>query len=476
MSIDREYKIRISTVADNSGAKQAVDGLKEIASETSKVGEATKEVAGKTEFLNLKKSELKKLVGELKTAFPELASTMRLFLDPRVVGLSLLIKSFQILRDQIAGLKELLNSSGWEGSAKAIEAGKQALDDAAVAANQYWHELNRAKTETDGIAEGVERTVGAIHKQAQAEAELRNAKMGLEIANVNAAEKRGQLSAEQASVQRAIISDRYAAEERHAKDIEENNAFNALLQERTKILNRISEIESGLRDKQREAEAAQSRLAKDSAQREIDARNLAASEEKIAQYREEMEKRSKFGMRSAIFDELSDSAIREAMQSELDARDRLRRVVAKNSNERVSRQSEDKSIISDAAAMESELQNARQKLRSLDSDIPVKQEDYLRGVNSRRSVGRINTITSSVNSGMDSIITAGAPALDAQIHGQKISEDQRAQVDALQRLYTSVTGSSKEFVAVVNYLTQHHLTLQQEIQIMRGQITNLRNR
>jgi len=420
---DKTLEILIKTLADTHGAEAVRAALKNVAaeateqgkasaasagsvqsaiagvtSEVSKHGEASKEAGGKVDFLNLKKSELKKLAGDLTRAFPALGSALKTALDPRLVGITLLIQLFRILQDQIKATIDLLNPSNWTGGADAIASGKRAFDEAAVSANLYWHELNRAKSELSAIASKNDENVDAIRRQAQAEAELRNARMGVEIARINAAEKSGGLTPEQAAIQRGAVQQRYAAAERTAKDLEENRALNALLQHRTELLDYIGRIQGELPDKQQLAAEAEARLARSAARRSIDAQNIAAAEAKIAEYQAELEKRENGGMRSAVFDKLTDSSVRQAMQSEIETLDRLKAMVAKDSAEKVSRDSADKSVVSDASAAEAELKAARQKLDQLNSRVDDQQGKYFEGIRHRGALGKLRNEESAIQS------------------------------------------------------------------------------
>src|SRR5664279_1740683 len=96
-----QVKILLKTTADQAGTQQTIQGLKNVATEVKASSAAatedsktTEELAKKTGFLSLKKTELKKLVRELGHEFPIAGMAGRAMMNPIVASLSLGIMAF----------------------------------------------------------------------------------------------------------------------------------------------------------------------------------------------------------------------------------------------------------------------------------------------------------------------------------------------------------------------------------------------
>ena len=390
---DSSLDILIRTLADTNGIEAVQQSISKLKDEVKKDTAATGENAEATEKAVVSKTELRRVAGHLSREFPLLGAAVRIFLNPLVAGLTLAILAFGKLREQIKETLTLLEPSVWEGRAAAINAGTQAFEKAAIAAAAFNQELSRGESATDAIRQNTKATVDAIHAQATAEAEKRNASKALELARVDMAEKSGQLSPDAAIMQRLGIENRYAQAESRAKLLADNKELNAHLAERVGLLNRIDEIQAALPAMQEKAAEAESRMAVQEEDRKILAQNIAASKKKVQDYDEELEKRSKFGMRSGIYDALTDDYVRSSRQSEIDEMNKAQGALNKLSGERVASTIADKTAIADAERAQQELIEAHHQLPGMDRDIDERVSQYQLGIRSRAEVGQMETLT-----------------------------------------------------------------------------------
>lgn len=431
---DREFKIKIVTEAQTAGAQETSEALKK----TGDAGKAANEKIGtETVALNKKKRDLKDTLGQLGREFPILGAIGRAAMNPIVAVATLATLAFRMLADQIKKTADLLDPAQWQGRAAAIDAGKKSMEDASVAANLWWKELNRAASETDKIVSSTDALIGKIREQGRAQAELIDADEALALAAVDRDERAGKLTGDEALARRAGVRSQFAAKRDEVKTREENAALNALLQERLKLLERIATLERELPDLQQQAAAAGADNVTIAAEREIHAKNIAAAEAKIAEYEKEFEEREKFGSsRSTIYSKLTEKDLRGAMASEQSARDAARAALDRLNRDRVPRESQNRGVMSDAAAMEAELQRARGTRSTLDQRIDIEHDRYQSALKHRGEMAARRSATGAIGLGSDIAETvAGAAAgADAIRAGGRATAQQAQQMNELTRL------------------------------------------
>ncbi len=99
MSDDQKnLNIKVTTLADTGGAKEAATEVENTTKAAKKATEATEEHKEKVHFLGLETGELRKLTRELGEQFPIAAEAARLFLNPLVFGITSAIAVFSKLR------------------------------------------------------------------------------------------------------------------------------------------------------------------------------------------------------------------------------------------------------------------------------------------------------------------------------------------------------------------------------------------
>lgn len=403
------FDIAIRILTQQVGPEKAQEILKQVRAETEKLTKAQVEnnatvsdAAKKVEFLNFKKSELKKLLGDLKQQFPELANVIRLALDPRLLGITLLIRSFTTLKEMIKATLDLLTPSEWKGRADAIAAGAEALKQSQIAAQSFWHELDRAKTATEKLEDATRRNIETVRNQEAAE-----------LAVLAAKEKAGLISAEQAEAQRAKIKEQADAAE-----------LNQLMEQRAKLAAQIKQLEAKLPSQMAAAGQAQSSNATLAKERDIYAGNVASSNAKISAYEAEFEARRTGGQRSGIWDTLSDTALRQAYDSEVAARDKAQGFLTRLDSNSVATISRNNATISDATAAQQTLTGARGRLGTLNEQITSKSASNLLNQ-------QTNWRTDAISAGhgqAGEIVGLAASGADTLKAGGKISQEQSAAI------------------------------------------------
>jgi hypothetical protein len=215
-----QVEILLKTTADQAGTQQTIQGLKNVATEVKASSAAatedsknTEELANKTGFLSLKKTELKKLVRELGHEFPIAGMAGRMMMNPIVAGLSLGIMAFgaakKALDDWNAELDATAAKNAGHDFLPGIEAKKAALEEGATAAAAFGESLNAIGAAEDAFSGKVKLAIDKLHEFIAAQAEVNSAAEGKEIADVNLKEKLGKMTGTQAIEQRGAIKERY---------------------------------------------------------------------------------------------------------------------------------------------------------------------------------------------------------------------------------------------------------------------------
>lgn len=448
-------EILIKFGLDASAAKRAAT---EIGNLKSASAGANKELSEGAKRSAASQGELKQILNQLKTEFPILGLLGRAAMNGMVGGTLLALYAMRQLSEQIKSLEILLQPSEWKGRFEAIAAGKKAWEDQQIAAAGFWHELNRIDSKIDSIIRKSGRLSGSVDRTAGHELELRQAEKERELAGLDPKDEAG----------RAAIEKKYQDLEATAKITSENKKLNALLQERTQILDRVSQLERELPGMQDAAAKASAEIAQNDAERAIHTQNIASANAKIAQYEEEQEKRSKFGMRSALYDKLTDADVSRSLESEIAARDAAQRALDKLNRERVGRESAGRAVISDAAAAEAELRGGRSRVRFLDEEAKARTDAYIESMqfNDRIVVQRAATGTGDLGG----LMLGAAEGADAIRAGGRATAQQAQQMNALIQLYGWQNQNIDTVIKFLSMLNNDQQHFAQQLEILRSQI------
>ena len=313
-------------------------------------------------------------------------------MDPRLLGITLLIRSFTNLKEMISKTLEVMTPSEWKGRAEAIKAGADALQQSAISTNAYWHELYQAKSASEQLAAATEANIAALRAEEAAQ-----------LAVLDAKEKAGMIGAEQAKQERA-----------RTKEKADRDELNKLMLEQASLAIQIGNLTKDLPGIQSAAGQATASNATITKEQEIYAGNVASSNAKIAEYEAEFEARKNGKGRSGLWDSYTDADLKSAYASEVSARDSAQGILNNFNTKAVGVYSRNNATISDASAAEGELTASRNRYGTLSGQIAAKNKQMQLDRDTNMSVAGIEAgdplggnIISKAAAGADSILGGG---------------------------------------------------------------------
>ncbi|MDB6068639.1 MAG: hypothetical protein JWR26_4847 [Pedosphaera sp.] len=189
---DKEFKIKISTQADTSGAKQVTQALGESAQAATKDAGATDEQGKKTGFLNLRKAELKKLTRELGHEFPIAGMAVKALMNPLVFGLTLAIGLFAKAKQSLDDWNKELDATAARNAETFGNLGDEIRNvrrEMSNAGNSGSRDLKKIADAEREIGEQTDKATDAIKRQERAQIALTDAQEALELAEVDSQRK-----------------------------------------------------------------------------------------------------------------------------------------------------------------------------------------------------------------------------------------------------------------------------------------------
>jgi hypothetical protein len=351
MSDENRVEIPIVTTADTGGAQRQAVAIKEVAQASKEANVATRDGASatadhgkevedlekKTGFLNLRKTELKKLVRELGQEFPIAAQAARAFMNPLVFALTMAIGLFAKAKEALDSwgvrMDEMAKRNAGRDFLPGIEAKKQALHEAAVEAAGFQSSLAAIGTAEDTFIKKMDASITKLHEWIAAQAEVNNAAEARELAGVNLQEKLGRLTPEQAILKRGDIKTKYETKADALKTEAENKEFEAKRAELGHLQTEAPSLQKERDTRAAAVAALKSRLAQNKKDVETQKSFLPEDEKtydeasaKFDKAREYYQQVSKFGHTGAIkdLDELEFSKAKEEMEQATAIRDRRR--------------------------------------------------------------------------------------------------------------------------------------------------------
>lgn len=215
MSVDREYRIRISTVADGTAAANTAQDLKGVGKAGEEAGEGIKifETHGR---------EMHKLIHELDQILPGAGIALKAAFNPATLGLGATVLIIEQVKSALEEYNKKLDEIG-EAAAKAdLASGIQAALEVSRAAveeqEKYLHNLQEIQRGEHGVAVEMNnqlQLIAAIAAARQAHAE---ADKTLALAKLKEQEVMGTITPSQAIIQKGQIEEKYVREKRAAEE------------------------------------------------------------------------------------------------------------------------------------------------------------------------------------------------------------------------------------------------------------------
>lgn len=213
---DREFKINITGDASDlaAAAKQGAGALNETGAAAQQESKSLEESAKKTEFLTLKKGELKKIVRELGHEFPLAGMAAKAMLNPIVFAFTSAISVFVLAKQKLEDWNKEMDAIG-QSNAQAkflagVEAQKEAMASGAASANEFAQSLQNIASAYDAIETSAQKAMDKIHEFTQGQSGINTAAENRDLALVDLNVKSGKLTEPQGIVARANIKERYA--------------------------------------------------------------------------------------------------------------------------------------------------------------------------------------------------------------------------------------------------------------------------
>lgn len=267
MSIDREYKIRIQTVNEGSGAADAASDLKNVGKSAEDAGEGMN-------FFETKGREFHRLLFELDKFLPGLGTALRAVFNPATLGVGGLLFVIERVKDGIDAWKKKMDDLA-EAGAKAdfAESIKAALDvtrEAADAADEWQRKMAEIQKGEHGVAVELNNQLQLIAAIQAAREQQAEAEKTLALAKLKEQETLGGLSPSDAIIKRGEIEKKYASDKAAADEAN----FRSQQQAREAAINEAAEkqaaYEKDVADKQSRLDQANADKAFGKAAKPID--------------------------------------------------------------------------------------------------------------------------------------------------------------------------------------------------------------
>lgn len=275
------------------GTKETADEINKVADATAGVGDAAKKAApalaednARTKEATGYKKVFKDSLKELQHAFHGVGQAMLLLKNPITIVVGALSTAITAVYSYIQSVNELAKTNSvHEAVSKSMLMLGGAARDAAQGLIEFNSQLAEGAENAKNYADELGRVEAAIEKAAQREAAKRDAKEGLAIARVNAAESEKKITPDRAIAARLEIKNHYeeqreqARQKAEAEKIEaKGEAIRKTQEARIRAEAQIPDAMKQAAEDQRAAEAAPKKAESDLT--DIDQRLAAAKERK----------------------------------------------------------------------------------------------------------------------------------------------------------------------------------------------------
>jgi len=271
MGVDREYKIKIATVSDATGAKETAASLEEVGKAGAK---AHQEVATEAENTTLKHRDMHAGIRALREEFPLVAHVAHLALNPIGLAVAGIAGAFALWKNRVENLTKALAGIELPDS-KATDPGH--INALAAAWEKYADSVTKAEESFNSVAAASERREKQIDKEIEQLKKLLAAQKAEALAALEAGKdgmSKGAYAASKAAIEGHYDEEELKAERRADADklAEKERRGLALAADAKAKRDEAAKIKIGSADDDAKTEA--SLLArKEAAEKSIDERN-----------------------------------------------------------------------------------------------------------------------------------------------------------------------------------------------------------
>ena len=380
MGDECEFKIKITTSSDASGAREAKAELDGLSPKTQKYIQDLKGTGEAAEGVHIKHRALRFMLRQMGPEMAHLGhAAIYGMANPMVLGLiavsaavGKLIKDHEKLKEAIGsapdldGIKKTNEALGYNGMLKAmIEGG--------VAAEEFWGKIERMANAQETLKDKTEDATKAIKDQVEADNKTLSAKEKAELAELKLAKAKGEITEEQYNQRKGAIEDRFEGQRSNNKALAESAAIAGKKAER--------EGQAGILRDGPEV-VIQAQIAADRAKGEADTQKAQLEEWK--KKLEEVDKWMKENLATAM-----GSAEGRQKISEMEKTRSLAQTEVASREQLVVPESEIKAkgAAADLASAERKVEEARKRMTELDREIPKLEGDAKRDAATRGEEG-----------------------------------------------------------------------------------------
>ncbi|MDB6124748.1 MAG: hypothetical protein JWQ71_3741 [Pedosphaera sp.] len=269
---DEKFTIRVETIGDPKGANDVRGAVEGVTQAGVKDAAAMGEQTEKTNFLNLKKQQLTKLVRQLSQAFPELGMAIRLAMNPVVAILALAIGFFVKMKKSIEETNKSLDAmaakamESWGNMGSAVEEAKRAIANGSDEMSKHIKDISEAEKT---LKEKADDATAALRRQEQQQIALSNAKEALELAEVDVQRKLHQVDPKKGLDDVAALKKEMEIKGRHG-----NERINIQTAADQGEINKKQQLRDNEELNRHEAEKSFNALGKNRVQRDASIKNL----------------------------------------------------------------------------------------------------------------------------------------------------------------------------------------------------------
>jgi hypothetical protein len=247
---------------------------------------------------------------------PLLGEALHAALHPATASLLVMAIAAKTVMDSVHKLQEAIgNTAAFEGFGKSLEEQKRGMEEAEAEAEAFIRKLDEMATAERNLTTEANGAVDAIRAQARAQAEIADAKKGLEIARIDAAEKEGKLSPVAAIEARAHVEERFAKDKLDRENATSKKVLQVREQELKDLSDRLPQMEEEL-----EAKREMRRKLKDpkaiQAQLETLKKNREEAEKVRSEHIKEWEEYTGYGTMPGMSENTRARAMRELVESD----------------------------------------------------------------------------------------------------------------------------------------------------------------
>jgi|GEM_PF-6735925 len=218
-----DYDIRIKTTAEGQGAQQSAEGLRKVTAAANEASPATKNLTAEVDKATVSKGKWAAAIGKLTHDIPVLGFAVAAIKNPiAIASLAVLgfVQALQKLGDEIRLVQA--SNNAWDVVLNSVRDLGSFARESKEQTRQFAEQLHAMGTGADAAAKGLAALNEETQRRNRLAAEQESADMAEELAGVDLAESRKQISGSQASGLRAGIRKKFA---RQAADREVATLF-----------------------------------------------------------------------------------------------------------------------------------------------------------------------------------------------------------------------------------------------------------